>query len=95
MERAPPAYYVCGMVELRVIESGGDEEQLFQRLPKDLFAFDRQTFEGLVERFRSRLTIDDIPALLARCLRSRKVGSQSERNARLAVVEGRFDERIA
>jgi len=80
------------MAELTIIDGGRNAERLFRKLLDEPFAFDQETYEGLVERFRSRLTIDDILALAAKRLRGMRCADPLERDLLLAVAEGRFDD---
>jgi hypothetical protein len=74
-----------------LIEGGRDElERRFQGLLEAPQRFDQDELEGLVDRFRDRLSLEDILALSARRLRDRP--ASAERNALLAIVEGHYDE---
>ena len=78
-------------MELRIIECG-DDERLFRRLLEEPSTFDQATYERLVDRFRSRLDIDDLLAITAKRLRQGRYADPLERNAVLAIVEGRTEE---
>lgn len=77
------------MVELTVIECGGNSEELFRQLLGEPSVFDQRTYEELIDRFRSRLTLDDIMAITAKRIRNRNYSNLLERNTLLAIVEGR------
>ncbi len=55
-------------MELKIVDCGNDE-RLFRRLLEEPFAFDQATYERLVDRFRSRLDIDDLLSITAKRLR--------------------------
>jgi len=75
----------------KVIDCESDE-RLLRRLLEAPHTFDQATCESLVDRFRSRLTIDDILAIMAKRLRRGEHADSLERNAVLAIVEGRMDD---
>ncbi|HQU15487.1 MAG TPA: hypothetical protein PLO69_05200 [Gammaproteobacteria bacterium] len=53
--------------------------------------FTQDAFERLVERFRHRLTIDDILTITARRIRARS-GDTLEKRTILSIIDGRFEE---
>lgn len=74
-----------------LIEGGRDElERRFQGLLEAPHRFDQAEFEGLIDRFRDRLSLEDILALSARRLRDRP--ASVDRNALMAIVEGHYHE---
>jgi len=80
------------MRKMKVIDCGKQNERIFRKLLEEPHGFDQPEFEQLVERFRSRLAIDDIIELMVKRVRAKEYRDQIEKKALLAIAEGRLDE---